>query len=98
MNYKLQRKVTDRTLDQLRVYINEFYDWCVNEDLMTRNPAAKLPPIHYHKSQRYVISHTELEMMRFNCKTLREKALLDTLYASGLRVSEACDLKREDIT
>ena len=39
----------------------------------------------------------ELETMRENCRDRREKCVVDLLYSTGLRVSELCDLKFEDI-
>lgn len=97
-NYQLKRGITDRTKNSMRVQIKDFYAWCLNEELINKNPMLKLLPIKYHKTQRYIIPRIELEMMRFNCKTLREKAIIDILYSSGIRVSELCALKKDDIT
>ena len=95
--YKASRQISDRTLEQIRVYIHCFYDWCVNEGLLFRNPVNLIHAIRYQAKERYVISPLELERMRFNCVTLREKAIIDVLYSSGLRVTELCRLKKEDI-
>lgn len=95
--YKNQHGISDRTKEQVRVYINSFYKWCMDEGKINRNPCVKINPIKYHKNQRYIIKQDELELIRFNCQTLREKAIVDILFASGLRVTELCDLKIEDI-
>jgi len=96
-NYKQKRNVCDRTLEQMRIYLNCFFDWCLNEEFISKNPVSRVSTIHFHERQREVISASELERMRFSCNTLREKALIDVLYSTGCRVSELCQLRVDDI-
>lgn len=39
----------------------------------------------------------ELERIRQACKTVREKTMIEFLYSTGARVTEACTVKKEDV-
>lgn len=95
--YQMQRNQCDRTKNQNKVYLNSFFDWLVNEGKLNRNPVRNMKPIKYHEPRRYVLNPLEVEMMRRSCETLRERAVFDVLYSSGLRVSELCNLKKQDL-
>ena len=98
-NYKQKHNISERTLEQKRIYLNCFFEWCINnlEETITKNPVSKISTIHFHEKQREAATQSELERMRFACKTYREKAIIDVLYSTGCRVSELCQLKTEDI-
>lgn len=96
-SYKQKKGICDRTVEQLRIYLNGFFDWCLNEEVISKNPVSKVQTIHFHEKQREVVTASELERMRFACKTLREKAIIDVLYSTGCRVSEMCQLRIDDI-
>ena len=96
-NYQLMKKHSDRTKNQNKVYLNAFFTWLYNENMINRNPVSSLKPIKYHEGKRYSLSVLEAEKMRYACKTLRERVIFDILYSSGVRVSELCDLLRSDV-
>lgn len=96
-DYQQKNKVLDRTLNQLRTYINGFYDWCVREDILMKNPCSKVLRIKYYSTPREPLDSVELETIRMACKTKREKAVVDLLYTSGVRVSELSNIKFDDI-
>lgn len=82
--------------------IRAFYNFLLNEDLIEENPAEKLK---YEKTKRKVpgiLSGKEIDRLLSkpdtNCfKGARDKAMLEVLYASGIRVSELINLKTENI-
>jgi integrase/recombinase XerD len=55
-------------------------------------PMAKVP-----KRLPLVLSRDEVARLFAHCKTLRERTLLETVYAAGLRLSEVCALELSDI-
>ena len=85
------------TTDHVRTVINSFYGWCVSEEYLHRNPAASIPVIKVPKKKLKPLKQIELERIRKACKTPRERALVDVLFSSGVRVSEAASLLLEDI-
>ena len=96
-NYKERRKISDRTLEQMRVDLNSFFCWCVNEDIIIKNPVRNVSAIRFHETERNVLTPSELEQIRFACKDIREKAIVDTLYSTGCRVTELCAIQLGDI-
>ncbi len=92
-----ERKISDRTLNCRRVIIHGFFAWCVTERYIGYNPCATVRPIKYEKKPRQPLSDVEMEQLRDSCKTLREKAIMEVLYATGCRCQELCNLKKEDV-
>lgn len=94
---KDKNKVSDRTLDQRRIIISGFFKWCFAERYITVNPALPLSPIKYEVKPRRPLTDIQMELLRDACKTTREKAIVEVMYATGCRVSELADLKKTDI-
>lgn len=95
--YKEQHKVGNRTLDNMRKYCSSFFGWLSDEGLIGENPARGLKSIKYIKTVKQAFSDEERELLKNSCENLRDLALTEVLYASGLRVSELVSLNRNDI-
>ena len=96
-HYKQERSVKDTTLEGMRICINSFFEWCVQEDFIQKNPVRRVPSIRVDCPERLPMTALELETVRGVCKTLREKAMVDFLYSSACRVSEFCALNLNNI-
>lgn len=92
-----QRGVSDRSLENTRSYIAAFYQWMTNEELITKNPCLCIKPIKYLDKQRLPFSSIEMDKLRHACKIPRERALIEMLATSGVRVSELSGMNVEDI-
>jgi integrase/recombinase XerD len=55
-------------------------------------PMAKVP-----KRLPLILSRDEITRLFAHCRTLRDRTLLETVYAAGLRLSEVCALELSDI-
>lgn len=95
--YKDNRKITNRTLDNIRKTISSFFGWMHDEGLISRNPAKALKQIKYEKIVRKPFTVVERDKIKNACKLERDLALTEFLYASGLRVSEVISLNRNSI-
>lgn len=95
--YKEKRKITNRTLDNMRKTISYFFGWMHDEGLIGRNPAKALKQIKYEKIVRKPFSAVERDKIKNACNIIRDLALTEFLYASGLRVSEVISLNRDSI-
>ena len=95
--YKENRKVSNRTLDNIRKSISSFFSWLNDEGFISRNPARALKQIKYDKVVRKPFSAVDREKLKNACEFLRDLALTEFLYASGLRVSEVASLDRDNI-
>jgi integrase/recombinase XerD len=92
-----QKGNTNRTIDGKRLVVHTFFDWCVKEEYLDRNPAARINPIKFEVKPREPLSGIELELVRDACIDYRERALVELFYSTGCRVSEMVRLKKDDI-
>lgn len=69
----------------------------MDEEYLTRNPCAKVDKFKCPVKRRESFSTYSLEELRWNCTSVREKALIDFLYSTGCRVSECADILLTDI-
>lgn len=88
---------SDRTLENKRANISAFFQWLVLDEVIDKNPCAKIKPIKCTEKVRTAFSQVEIDALRSACKTPKERALIEFLLSSGLRVSELCDVKVSDI-
>ena len=89
--------VSARTLENYRSYISAFFQWMTREDIIPKNPCDKIPPIKYVDEVRYPFSDTEIDAIRSACTSERDRALIELLLSSGIRVAELSDLNVDDI-
>lgn len=86
-----------RTLDGKRLILSSFYTYMHDTGKMAYNPCKAVDPVKYKAKIRQPLTDMELEQVRSSCKTLREKALFETLYATGCRVSEIVGIDYAEI-
>lgn len=80
-----------------RQYLNSFFDWCVNNEYMTKNPVKAVEQIKLPEKHKEAFTDLELEKIRRACMTTKEKALVETLMSTACRVSELVSIKTQDI-
>jgi len=99
-NYTHTRASTaNRRLAALRRY----YLWALRSGLTQENPCLALPPVKQAARFPKTISEAQVEALLHAPDIekplgLRDKAMLETLYATGLRVSELVNLKLLDVS
>jgi integrase/recombinase XerD len=77
--------------------LKTFYSWLLLEKKINENPTELIDSPKINRKVPEVMSYSEIERL-FQCIDLseptgtRNRAILETLYASGLRVSELCTL------
>lgn len=77
--------------------LSTFYGWCAVEDIVAKNPVLRVEKIKIHKKVEDALSEESMEALRYAAKTKREKALIEFLYSTGCRISEACALNISDV-
>lgn len=95
--YQRQRNVKDITLDNTRIHISAFYTWLVNNDYTDKNPCKRIKPIKHEKNTRHPLTAVQMEKLRGCCDNLRDKALIEFLYATACRVGELVNLRKWDV-
>ena len=99
----LKRKnLSKKTISRKLTAIKDFHKYLVAEDILRDNPTEKINMPKTEKSLPEVLSLAEVEAMIdiIDDSTplgLRNKAMVETLYACGLRISELLSLKLQDI-
>ena len=87
----------ENTIKGIYFILSSFFGWCQNEGLITMNPCANIGNIKVPKVIRKPFTQVDLELMRSNCKTIRDKAIIYFLQSTGCRISEACSVNIEDV-
>ena len=90
-------KVSDARLASLQRALSSFYNWAAAEELIEKNPMIRVEKVKVHRIPEAALTDEQMEQLRYCCKTKREKALLEFLYSTGCRISEACALNIHDI-
>lgn len=94
---ELEDGVSSVTRNNEHRVLHSFYGWLCDEELMQKNPMRRVDRVKTRKEQKTSFSQMELELIRANCKTEKETAIVETLISTGCRVSELCGIKPEDI-
>lgn len=89
--------VSNVTLDNIRRIISSFFSWLEEEEVIYKSPVRRIKKIRSVMAVKPVISDEEMEVIRDSCENLRDRAVIDLLASTGMRVGELVRLKREDI-
>ena len=92
-----ERGVSNRTLENTRANLSAFFQWMTQEELIAKNPCMNIKPIKYVEEIRKPFSEVEIDLLRSACSSLKERALVEILLASGIRVSELTGMDVSDI-
>jgi len=98
LNRQREQGLSARSLARMLSSIRTFYFFLVNERLIGKNPFFDMNSPHIGQKLPSVLSRTEVAALLNAPDTetplgLRDKAMLELLYATGVRVSELLALK-----
>lgn len=81
--------------------INSFYNFLLNEEIIAINPCINIASPKIPKRLPVYLTEEEIDkLLNINLITpydYRNKAMFELLYATGLRISELCNLKLTDV-
>lgn len=92
-----ERGVSNRTLENTRANLSAFFQWLLLEEVIQKNPCSSIAPIKYVDKIRLPFSNVEIDRLRFACKNEKERALIEVLLSSGVRVSELVNIMLQDV-
>ena len=78
-------------------YLSSFWDFLVTEELVRGNPVKKVGTLKLEKEIKKPFSAEEMERLRDACPGVRDRAMIEFLYSTGVRVSEMAALNVGDI-
>ncbi len=97
-----ERKISAKTLAREVVAIRQFYKFLRDEKRLDSNPTEKIETPEVARTIPDYLTQTEIDELFITIKEdnlyeLRDKCIFELLYSSGLRISEACNLKIGDV-
>lgn len=102
MLYLEREKLSPATVSRNVAAIRAFYHYLMRERRISEDPSEKLRPPRVERRVPEILSVDEVDLLMRQpdtetVKGLRDKAMLEILYATGIRVSELIHLKVEDV-
>lgn len=95
--YEQCRKISKRSLDNMRRNIRSFFNFCVDVHYLNINPARTIKPIKSPEAIKKPYTKQELTKLEDNAPSKRDKAIIALFRSSGIRVSELTSLDITDI-
>lgn len=86
------KRYTKTTISRKIAAIKSFYRYLYREKLVEINPAANIKAPKKAKSLPEFLTETEIEKIFAQTKNIRDRSILELLYAGGMRISELCNL------
>lgn len=96
-NYQISHNSSKVTIDNIRRILSSFFSWLEDEDYIIKSPVRRIHKVKTPKIIKEIYTDEELELLRDECTTLRDLAIIDLLSSSGMRIGEMVALNREDI-
>ncbi|MFR0585077.1 site-specific tyrosine recombinase/integron integrase [Lactobacillus porci] len=97
VDYQKVNNCGKTTIDNVRRNISSFFSWLEEEDYILKSPMRRIHKIRSKKAVKKVITDEEIERLRDGCTCLRDVAMIDLLYSTGIRVGELVRLNVSDI-
>lgn len=97
VEYQQRGRCSKVTIDNIRRNISSFFSWLEEEDYILKSPMRRIHKIKTKTVVKEVISDENMEKMRDACDEMRDLAIIDMLYSTGIRVGELVRLNIEDV-
>lgn len=97
-----QEKKASSTISRNITALRSFYQYLYREKMIDQDPSVNLDTPKIERRLPKVLTTREVELLLEQPKgddpaSLRDKAMLEVLYATGIRVSELISLKKTDV-
>lgn len=99
--YIAKRKTIDKVskttqANEIR-YLRSFFTYLHNEELIQRNPMSKVDRIKPDHRKKEAFTEIEIEKMRNELETSKDKCVFELLLSTGCRVSELVNIKISEV-
>lgn len=96
-DYQKINNASRMTIDNVRRILSTFFTWLEDENYILKSPVRRIHKIKTAKLIKETYSDETLVLLRDNCKTTRDLAIIDMLASTGMRVSELVTLNKQDV-
>lgn len=97
VRYQSKNDCSKVTVDNVRRNLSSFFSWLEEEDYIIKSPMRRIHKIKTKTVVKTTISDEGIERLRDNCDEIRDLAMIDMLYSTGIRVGELVKLNIEDV-
>ena len=95
--YQLINNCSKTTVDNIRRNLSSFFSWLEAEDYIIKSPIRRIHKIRTGSKVKETLSEECIERLRDSCLHIRDLAIIDFLYSTGIRVGELVNLNIGDI-
>ena len=96
-DYQISNNSSRVTIDNIRRILSSFFSWLEDEDYIIKSPVRRIHKVKTATNIKETYSDETLELMRDECRELRDLAMIDMLASTGMRVGEMVLLNKEDV-
>jgi len=102
INYLISQGKSNSTISRSTASIKSLYRYLLNKNLVEENIAESVVAPKVDRKEPMILTSSEIETLLeqpdlSELKGQRDKAMLEILYATGIRVTELISLKLEDV-
>lgn len=95
--YQARGKCGKVTIDNIRRNLSSFFSWLEDEDYIIKSPVRRIHKVRTGTTVKETFSDETIEILRDGCGEIRDLAIIDLLYSTGIRVGELVNLNKKDI-
>lgn len=92
-----ERGISNRTLENTRANLSALFQWMTLEEIIPKNPCMNIKPVKFQNEIKRAFSDVEIDQLRTGCISSKDRAMIEFMLASGVRVSELTDMNVGDI-
>lgn len=96
-DYQQKNNSSKVSIDNVRRIFSSFFSWLEDENYIIKNPVRRIHKIKAAKVVKETYSQETMQLLRDNCKTIRDLAIIDFLSSTGVRIGELVKLNISDI-
>lgn len=95
--YQMRNNCSKVTIDNVRRNLSSFFSWLEDEDYIIKSPIRRIHKVKTGTVVKETLTDEQIELLRDGCNCVRDLAIIDLLYSTGMRVGELCNLDMDDI-
>lgn len=80
------------TIDNIRRIFSSFFSWLEDEDFIVKSPVRRIHKVKTAKVVKETLSDEDLEKIRETASSYRDRAIVEFLASTGVRVGEIVNL------
>jgi site-specific recombinase XerD len=97
IEYLIESGYKSSSINEKLSGIKLFFKYCWEEEIISLNPVKDVPYLKVDEKLPCYLSKEQLNLLRGISEGLEERAIIEVLYATGVRLGELAEMTKEDI-